>query len=286
MKTATPLVPRQALVALVVALVALGGLLAFARPAAAATSTYLRLAHLSPDTPQVDVYLSPFGRTSQQKLVLDHVGYGAMSPYQTLQTGYYTVAMRPTGADPSTPAVISTDIRLSTSKAYTLAGTGLNKQLSLRLFEDDLTPPAADESRVRVIQAANSAPSINVKTAAGGMLASDTKFATTTGYAAVPAGETSLEIEPIGGTAKASSVPVNLRGGTVLSVLVVNGANGGLTVRTVLDAEGMTRMPVGAVDTGAGFGAWASAAYWLGAGALVLVLAFLLLRRRRSPQAV
>lgn len=227
---------------------------AWTSPAVAATSTWLRLAHLSPDTPEVDVYLAPYGRAEKSEPVLTHVGYGAMSPYLTMRTGYYTVSMRPAGAAPSTPAVITTDIRLNTAKAYTLAGTGLNKALSLRLFSDDLTPPAPNSARVRVIQAANTAPAINVTTASGASLASSTKFATTTGYAAVPAGQTSLSIEPVGGSAKASSVPVNLRGGTVLSVLVVNGANGGLTVRTVLDAEGMKQMPAGAVDTGAGGG--------------------------------
>ena len=45
--------------------------------AAAATGTYLRLAHLSPDTPNVDVTVTGFtGRTYQLK----GVGYGGCRP--------------------------------------------------------------------------------------------------------------------------------------------------------------------------------------------------------------
>jgi hypothetical protein len=271
---------RKTAFALVAAFVAT---IAWATPASAATSTWLRLAHLSPDTPEVDIYLAPYGRTDDSELILSHVGYGAMSPYRTMRTGYYTVSMRPAGAASSTPAVISTDIRLSTSKAYTLAGIGLNKALALRLFNDDLTPPAANQSRVRLIQAADSAPAINVTTESGAKLASSTPFATTTSYAALPAGATLFAIEPLGGSATASTVPVNLRGGTVLSVLVVNGANNGLTVRTVLDAEGMSQMPAGAVDTGKGGMAPRTWPWWIVAVAAIALVKLLVRPASRKP---
>src|SRR5262245_64878993 len=67
---------------------------------------HVRLAHLSPDTPAVDVYLYPFGG-STPKLVLKAVPYGGVSPYERLAVGQYTVAMRPAGAAASTPPVLS-----------------------------------------------------------------------------------------------------------------------------------------------------------------------------------
>src|SRR5580700_11702671 len=69
-----------------------------ASAASAATGTgYLRLAHLSPNTPAVDVYLYSFGDPSAM-VVLRHVGYGDVSPYQAVASGEYTVAMRAAGA--------------------------------------------------------------------------------------------------------------------------------------------------------------------------------------------
>ena len=75
-----------------------GGLgLTAASVASASTGTgYLRLAHLSPNTPAVDVYLYSFGDPSAM-VVLHHVGYGDVSPYEAVNSGEYTVAMRAAG---------------------------------------------------------------------------------------------------------------------------------------------------------------------------------------------
>jgi Domain of unknown function (DUF4397) len=64
---------------------------------ATAGSGWIRLAHFSPNTPAVDVYLYSFGGASAQ-IVLHHVAYGDASPYEQVPTGDYTVAMRAAGA--------------------------------------------------------------------------------------------------------------------------------------------------------------------------------------------
>src|ERR1700732_4272854 len=69
---------------------------ASAAPAASATG-WIRLAHLSPNTPAVDVYLYSFGNPSAMT-VLKHVAYGTVSPYLKVASGEYTVAMRGAGA--------------------------------------------------------------------------------------------------------------------------------------------------------------------------------------------
>ena len=82
----------------------LGGSLAFLAalaPAAAASSSapaaaqvgWVRCAHLSPNTPAVDVYMYPFGNDSNPT-VLKHVSYGNVSDYMAVAAGQYTVAMR------------------------------------------------------------------------------------------------------------------------------------------------------------------------------------------------
>src|ERR1700727_2658214 len=67
-----------------------------ASAASAATGTgWIRLAHLSPNTPAVDVYLYSFD-DSTAMIVLHHVAYGTVSPYESVQAGDYSVAMRAT----------------------------------------------------------------------------------------------------------------------------------------------------------------------------------------------
>ena len=67
---------------------------ATAYASSATTGTgWIRLAHLSPNTPAVDVYLYSFG-DSNAMIVLHHVAYGTVSPYESVQAGDYSVAMR------------------------------------------------------------------------------------------------------------------------------------------------------------------------------------------------
>src|SRR6266516_5787893 len=85
------------------------GVVGIGPPAASAAPTaqnaMIRGAHLSPDTTNVDVYLTAFsGGTTT--LWLSSVGYGDVSPYQWLKPGEYAVSMRPHGAAPSTPAAL------------------------------------------------------------------------------------------------------------------------------------------------------------------------------------
>jgi len=72
---------------------------AFASSATTGTG-WIRLAHLSPNTPAVDVYLYSAGNSNAQ-IVLHHVAYGTVSPYEPVTAGDYSAAMRATGASPT-----------------------------------------------------------------------------------------------------------------------------------------------------------------------------------------
>src|SRR5450631_4891756 len=82
-------------------LVLSSGMLAGAESAASAAPAassvgWIRLAHLSPNTPAVDVYLYSYGNSNAQ-IVLHHVAYGTVSPYEAVTAGDYSVAMRASG---------------------------------------------------------------------------------------------------------------------------------------------------------------------------------------------
>src|ERR1700721_3235066 len=88
--------------------------------ASAATATgWIRLAHFSPNTPAVDVYLYSFGDKSAQ-IVLHHVAYGDASPYEGVPTGDYTVAMRAAGASATSSPVLSASVNVVRGHSYTV----------------------------------------------------------------------------------------------------------------------------------------------------------------------
>src|SRR5258708_39364832 len=89
------LVRSLAVLALSLGLLGYGSPAAFAAaPAARAPAShgdgYLRLAPLSPNTPAADVDLYPFGQASPI-VVLRHLAYGTVSPYQTVPSREHTV---------------------------------------------------------------------------------------------------------------------------------------------------------------------------------------------------
>jgi hypothetical protein len=108
------------LAALLLALGAPG--VAVAAPAAEPPA-YLRLAHLSPDTPTVDVYVDSAADPARS-FVVPGVGYGAVSQYQPLPPDSYVISMRAAGAAASSPPVISATVDARSGAAYTVAGTG------------------------------------------------------------------------------------------------------------------------------------------------------------------
>jgi uncharacterized protein DUF4397 len=215
------------------------------QPASAATGTYLRLAHLSPDTPTVDVLVTSFtGRTTSLK----GVSYGDVSSYQRIEPGTYTVQMRMAGAPDSSPPVVSATLDAEDGSAYTAAGLGPRAQLAVSVLSDDLTPPAAGQARVRVVQGAEQAADVAVRWN-GAPVADGVRFGTATSYYDVPAGRGTFEVTPASGPAV--PVELDLAGGGIYSAILVQKADGlGTELRT--DALGPGAAPAGGVDTGLG----------------------------------
>ena len=235
---------------LAVAAVTAGVVLVPPTGAGAADDGLLRLAHLSPDTPAVDVYVDPVGDPGggTALLTVPGVGYGTVSDYQDVPAGVYTVSLRPAGAAPATPPVLSTTVQVGPDSARTVAGVGRFADLGLQVLEDDLTLPPSGRARVRVVSAAAGAPALDAS-ADGTGLAADLAFAATGDYTMVPAEAGRLQVTVDG---EPTEVPLDLAAGAVYSVVVLDRPGGGLTVRTVLDAAGSRVVPAGGVETGAG----------------------------------
>ena len=218
--------------------------------AGAAENGLLRLAHLSPDTPAVDVYVDSVADPGDGTalLTVPGVGYGTISDYQDVPAGVYTVSMRVAGADPATPPVLSTIVQVGTDSARTVAGVGRFADLGLEVLEDDLALPPSGQARVRVVSAAATAPTLEA--AAGGtQIADGLAFAEAGDYTAVPGDAGRLQVTVDG---EPTELPLDLAAGSVYSLFVLDRPEGGLTVRTVLDAAGAGRVPAGGVEAGAG----------------------------------
>jgi Domain of unknown function (DUF4397) len=253
-----------------------------AATASAASATagtgWIRLAHLSPNTPAVDVYLYSFGN-SNAEIVLHHVAYGTVSPYEAVSAGDYSVAMRLTGASPSSQPVLSTSVTVEADHAYTVAGMGPESGLRLQVLDDQLTTPPG-KSVIRVIQASLKQQTVKF-TCGGQTIVPKAAFGSVSAYQAIPANTWTMQA--IGATATATG-RWPMAPGTVHTMVVLDGTNG-LEIVNLEDAAGAGKPPAGGVTTG--FGGTAghgpgSPVPWLaliGAGALITLTGGFRLRR-------
>ena len=118
---------------------------AAAAPADGTTGGWVRLTHLSPDTPAVDVQLTA-ASDSGSVLALSDVAYGDVSDYTRVPAGTYTASMVPAGgdaADPPIPTDRSTPTLVPLSNTLLRAGrfnTLLNSIRSERLSPETRVP--------------------------------------------------------------------------------------------------------------------------------------------------
>ncbi|WP_052457133.1 MULTISPECIES: DUF4397 domain-containing protein [unclassified Streptomyces] len=221
-----------------------------AGPAAASGSDawsggWVRLAHFSPGAPAVDVYLYPFGG-AKAAMVLRNVSYGDASPYESVATGQYTVAMRAAGAAASATPVISSTVQVKKGKAYTVAGLGPGSALQLRTLPDQISA-GADMAGLRIIQASLNQPSVNVNVAGGDR--STLRFPTSTPYASVPAGATAVQVSSGGAT---TSRTLDLAGRSTHTLVVLSSSGAAPKLLDLTDSDGASIEPQGGVEAGFG----------------------------------
>jgi predicted RNA-binding protein len=147
----------------------------------------LRVAHLSPDAPNVDVYVDG-------DAVLEDVPFRTVSDYLDLPAGSYDVKITAAG-DPDT-VVFDETLELPAG-AFTAAALGEladeNQPFDVGVFEDDLSDPGSD-ARIKLVHASPDAPNVDV-TVGGDPLFEDVPFGAA-GTVEVPAGDYKLQVRP------------------------------------------------------------------------------------------
>lgn len=202
--------------------------------------TALRMAHLSPDAPEVDLYVD-----DELVEALSETSFASVSPYLPLPAGTRNVKVFPAGDD-SQP-LLEADVDLEGGDPYTLAAVGSveDGSLAARLYEDDDTPPAGDDAKLRVVHVMPDVGPATVSIEGGEVLFALPGFSNASAYVEVPAGAHALQLRPAG-TDQAASIPsLTLAAGeSYTAFLVGRAADGSLhAVLAVDDAGGSRPLP-------------------------------------------
>ncbi len=199
--------------------------------------TAIRVGHLSPNVPAVDVSLDDSG-TSTSALSLTNVSYPTVAGYSILPAASYDASVA-LASNPATPvltlagAALAANTSTSVFAIGLLGGTG-TQALHLAAFADDRAP-VEGKAKVRVLHLAPDAPAVDVVAlGSGGAIAatllSDLAYpnATKTDLEVAP-GSYNLAVVPTGMTTPvlptAAGVAVTLTAGQVVTVAAIGCLN-------------------------------------------------------------
>lgn len=187
----------------------------------------VRVAHLSPDAPAVDVYVNGSRAVSG-------AAFKDVTGYLPVPAGSVNIRVTPAGA--TSPAVIDATVSFSVGGNYTVAATGLLATIQPIVLQDDRG--TTSQAKVRFVHASPDAPAVDVAVTGGPVLFSNVPFRQATPYPQVAPSTYDLEVRPAGSSAVALQVPgVTLRSATNYTIFAVGLlSNNSLSALAVVDA--------------------------------------------------
>jgi hypothetical protein len=191
----------------------------------------VRVAHLSPDAPNVDVAVDG-------AVLLSDVPYEAISDYLEVPSGPHNVTVTPAGA--TEPVVIDADVDVVANTAATIAATGLlgaGDLQPLALEDDRLT---TGQAKVRFVHTSPDAPAVDIAIPDGRVVQGfkNIAFRESSRYVALDAGTYDLDVRVSGTRTVALSLEgVDLAAGTNYTVFAIGLlADGSLGATVTVDA--------------------------------------------------
>lgn len=158
--------------------------------------TGLRVGHLSPDTPEVDIVVDG-------EIFLGNVPFPAVTDIGALPAGTYNVAVQPSIA-PGTFPIGPVDLELEAGTWYTVLAVDFLDSIEPLILTDDARP-LATSAKVRIVHASPTAQDVDIYVVAPGTdintvapTLTAVPFKANTGYIALPEGDYEVTVTPTG----------------------------------------------------------------------------------------
>jgi hypothetical protein len=194
-------------IAFVAAVAALDG------PTVAATTAdtgRVRVVHMSPDAPAVDILVN--GQPA-----ITGLAFKDASPYAALPAGTYAVAVTPAGANDT--VVLGAELPVLDGADATVVAVGTLATLNLLVLPDDNAAPAPGNAKLRFVHASPDAPAVDIAIKGGPVLFPNVAFGQYLGYVEAPAGTYDLEVRVAGTDTVALDLPgVAVADGQIVTV--------------------------------------------------------------------
>jgi len=203
----------------------------------------VRVAHLSPDAPNVDVVVDGAEAFTD-------IPFEAITDYAELPAGDYFVQVEPAGPGVTGPFVIEADLTLEAGMDYTVVASDVLANITPIVLVDDNSAPAAGNAHVRFFHGSADAPAVDIYVAGTDLaLFENVAFGETGTYTPVPAGTYDLEVRVAGTLINVLDIPgVMLEAGTVYTAYASGLVAQGSADRTLYLQDDRFRIDVAWAD--------------------------------------
>jgi hypothetical protein len=200
------------------------------------TPTGLRIGHLSPDTPEVDVLVDG-------EIFLGNVPFPAVTDIGALPAGTYNVAVQ-ASINPGTFPIGPLDLTLEAGTWYTVLAVDFLSQIDTLILTDDARP-LATSAKVRIVHASPTAEDVDIYVTAPGAdintldpTLTAIPFLANTGYIALPEGGYEVTVTPTGTkTAAIGPAAISIANGGVYTAIARDPLPGSMEFGLVVLAD-------------------------------------------------
>jgi hypothetical protein len=203
--------------------------------------SFIRVTHLSPDAPGVDVFVN--GETR----VVQDLGFSESTGYLEVDEGTYSFNVSATGSSAMDSVLDIENITLSGDKYYTAVAYDSLGSIKALAIEDDFTGLGNDMIRVRAIHTASGVGQVDIwnipEMGDPGLLYENVDFGVAGGYLDLPAGAYTLgfDVDNDASPDAIFSIP-SLSAGTVANVFAVTDSEGNLSLRAQLNGGNIAQI--------------------------------------------
>jgi hypothetical protein len=210
-------------------LVAVAALAMIGAVSAQSGNAFVRVAHLSPDAPAVDIWVDG-------SRAITNLAFKQITNYVALPAGGRNIVVVPAGQ--TSPEVIKATANLQAGRYYTIAARGRLASIAPSILEDNIGTVTGGQAGVRIVHMSPDAPAVDVAVTGGPILFNNLPFPQVTTYLFVASGTYHLEVRIAGTSTVALPLPgVTFEAGRRYSVFAVGLAGDGtLTVVPVVDS--------------------------------------------------
>jgi hypothetical protein len=199
-------------------------------------TSYLRILHASPKSPNVDVYINDM-------LKFKNLAYAHFTDYIEVITGNYNVKVYAAGT--KTNPVLSKNIFVPPEKIFTIAAIGLLPNIDLLPVPETIIMNPTDKAYIKFAHLSPNTGPVDITLPDGKILFKNISYKSFTDYIEVPAGTYTLESRPTGTKTTVLYVPnIKLKSQRFYTVYAIGLLKGKPGLQALIPLDGSSYLDV------------------------------------------